>query len=131
MVIRSFCVWKSEGCCLLICAHAEVVPPHVSSQIRRAVVSNCSSSENKLLADMSLTPDLGLTSLFITIIKKSSLTFVFTAHSHTNQRPKHPYITLSLFHLRPDADDKLILRTNSIITNNPHSWQPHKKSLDE
>lgn len=30
-----------------------------------------------------------------------------------------------------DADDKLILRTNSIITNNPRCWQAHKKSLDE
>lgn len=54
------------------------------------------------------------------------------AHIPTqNQRPKQPYITSNLFHVCPDADDKLILRTNSIITNNPHSWQAHKKSLDE
>lgn len=50
-------------------------------------------------------------------------------YSHTNQRPKKPYINANPFNLRPDADDKLILRTNSIIRNNPRSWQAHKKAL--
>lgn len=84
-------------------------------------------------ADSILTLGLSLTSSFNTI-QKSSLTFVFsTTHTYlqTNQRPKQPYITSNLFHLCPDINDKLILRTNSIITNNPRSWQAHKKSLDE
>lgn len=80
-----------------------------------------------------LTPGLSLTPLFNTV-QKSSLTFVFSTsltYLHTNQRPNKPYITSNLFHLCPDVNDKLILRTNSIITNNPHCWQAHKKSLDE
>lgn len=52
-------------------------------------------------------------------------------YSHPSQRPEQPCITSNLFHLCPDADDKLILRTNSIITNNPRCWQAHKKTLDE
>lgn len=91
------------------------------------------ASQEANSAESILTPGLSLTSLFNTI-QKSSLTFVFSAgrtYSHTNQRLKQPYITSNLFHLCPDADDKLILRTNSIITNNPCSWQAHKKSLDE
>lgn len=64
----------------------------------------------------------------------STITFVFSAghtFTHTYQRPLQPYINSNLFHLRLDADDRLIRRTNSIIMNNPRSWQPHKKSLDE
>lgn len=44
---------------------------------------------------------------------------------HANPRPLPP-----VFNLRLDKD-KLVLRTNSIITNNPRCWQPHKRSLDE
>lgn len=95
------------------------------------VASAATASQEASSAESILTPDLSLTSLFNTV-QKSSLRFVFSAvctYSHTNQRPKQPYITSNLFHLCPDADDKLTLRTNSIITNNPRSWQAHKKAL--
>lgn len=65
--------------------------------------------------------------------KMPSLTCVLSAggvYSHTGRHPEQQqrHVTLSVFHLCPDADDKLILRTNSIILNNRRRWQAHNKN---
>lgn len=99
-------------------------------QIASAATTSIAGKPRGPFSDSILTPGLSLTSLFNN--RQSHLFLALVTHIPTqNQRPKQPYITSNLFHPRPDADDKLILRTNSIITNNPCSWQAHKKSLDE
>lgn len=119
------------------CANAKAVLSLSCVIYARHRVSNCIRSNNnyywkaKSSADIILTPSLTLPSLFDTVQQSH---FVFRAghtFTHTYQRPVQPYINSNLFHLRLDADDRLIRRTNSIIMNNPRSWQPHKKSLDE
>lgn len=127
--------------CMCLFTHAKAVFSCVLSQFCGGGVSDCTSSNNKHCwqekrpaLQTALWPLAPTTTSLFSAVQKSSLTFVVqTSHtySHTDQHPKRPYIISNLFHLCPDANDKLILRTNSIITNNPRSWQAHKKALDE
>lgn len=108
------------------------------SRLCGGAVSNCTSSNNKHCWQgkrpaLRFDPWPQPNSFYSTLIKNhhSRLFLARLAYLHTNQRPNQAYITSNLFHLCPDVNDKLIHRTNSIITNNPHCWQAHKKSLDE
>lgn len=105
-----------------------------------AAVSNCISGNNKRCCrggqeapQAAFRPVASALTSLMPIPEKCHHSRVLSAggvYSHTGRRPEQQQqrVTLNVFHLFPDADDELILGTNSIILNNRRRWQAHNKN---